>query len=354
MNFSNPWKKAVAYFQPLEKKRRAGSALIVALWVMIILAMLIGAFAFDMQIESGITSYYRKRMKAQALAQGGVEYAMFLLKQSFDAQNTESEDPEREELRERALSLSRGNPLSGVTHPLGDGQFTLDIIPEKGRRNVNFLQDEDWEEILDQGEVPEDLWPELIDCFNDWVDPGDEHRLNGAEKDDAYYRERGYEVKNAPLDTVDELRLIKGFTPRIVFGGPAETPGEKAMPGIAHLLTVWGGDGKVNINTADRDVLLTIPGITEEWMADDIITLRMGQDGKPGTKDDGFDSVDDVVARTGINDPGFRDRITTSERKFVRVVSIGQVEEVRAGVWCILDADAGGTKAVFWREEMMP
>ena len=95
-------------------------------------------------------------------------------------------------------------------------------LPEQGRRNVNTLTDEDWEEILDQAGVPQEMWAELIDCFHDWTDEDDEHHLNGAESDDSFYEERGYKCKNAPLDTVDELLLIKGFTPAIVYGGPPE------------------------------------------------------------------------------------------------------------------------------------
>ena len=44
---------------------------VVALWVLIILSLLIGAFAFDMHIEAGITSFYRKRLRSQYLATRG-------------------------------------------------------------------------------------------------------------------------------------------------------------------------------------------------------------------------------------------------------------------------------------------
>lgn len=328
---------------------KEGSALIVTLWVLIILSLLVGSFAFDMYIESGITSYYRKRLKAQFLARAGVEYAKHMLDRSFKADAKESAPAGGEDAWVSSVNLSRGMGVS-IDQELGDGKFMLEILPEQGRRNVNSLTDEDWEEVLDQGGVPQDRWPELIDCFHDWTDDNDEHQLNGAESDDSFYEQRDYECKNAPLDTVDELMLIKGFDPEIVYGGTTEDG--DVITGIAHLLTTWG-DGKVNVNTASREVLLTIPGL-EEFDVDDIIAGRMGTDQTEGTKDDGYESVDDVMGKLGITDAAVKEKLTVTERRFVRVISKGEVQNVRSGIWCILQAEESGVTPLFWREEDMP
>jgi hypothetical protein len=50
---------------------RRGAALVVALWTVLILSLLIGGLAYEMHIEAGITSYARKRLKAQVAARGG-------------------------------------------------------------------------------------------------------------------------------------------------------------------------------------------------------------------------------------------------------------------------------------------
>jgi hypothetical protein len=52
--------------------------------------------------------------------------------------------------------------------------------------------------------------------------------------------------------------------------------------------------------------------------------------------------------------PALKDRITTTERKFIRVIAIGEVQGVRSGIWCILQAGEGSVIPVFWREEAMP
>ncbi len=378
MSFSMPWKKAGRIFHAVEKGRpffphrgkkfstpwktpgsrppaSEGAALIVALWTVLILSLLIGGMAYEMHVEAGITSYARKRMKAQVAARGGVEYAKFLLEKSFDTSAFEESDEEKEALRILAKNLSRGIGVSGAQVAMGDSSAKVDILPEAGRRNVNKLGDEDWEELLDQAGVPEEDWPELIDCFMDWTDAGDEHRLNGAEESDAYYKEQGYKPKNAPLDTVDELMLIKGFTPAIVYGGPPPDPKGEPLRGIAHLLTTFG-DGKVNVNTASREVLLTLTAdngkMMDEWVVDDILKFRAGDDGLPNTKDDGFESVEEAISKTGM-DPTLSGRISVSDRTFVRVTSIGENHGVECGVWAIFEVGNQKVTPIYWREEQM-
>ena len=325
-----------------------GAVLIVVLWVLIILSLLVSTMAFEMQVEAQVTSYYRKRFKAQHLSRAGVEWAkLMLLDQTLLNEETEALDPE---LYRNASALHRGLPISGMIHTLGEGSFRLDLVPEQGRRNVNQLSDDDWREVLDQAHVPEEYWDELIDCFQDWVDKDDAHRLNGAESEDEFYDDRGYEVKNAPLDTVDELLLIKGFSYELVFGGQGYEEDDPPLTGIAQWLTAWG-NGKININTATREVLLTLPEI-DEWMVDEIITGRAGVDGTYGTDDDGWSSVQDVLAATGLPN-SFGSQISTTERRFIRVTSIGEVQGVQTGIWAIFRMDNQGLIPVFWREEPM-
>ncbi|NCA83815.1 MAG: hypothetical protein EOM72_13945 [Opitutae bacterium] len=326
-----------------------------ALWTVLILGMLVGGLAYEMHIEAGITSYARKRLKAQVAARGGVEYAKFLLAKSFETSAFEEGDEEKEAFRVLAKNLERGIGISGAQVEMGESTAAVDILPEAGRRNVNTLGDEDWEELLDQAGVPEEKWPELIDCFMDWTDEGDEHRLNGAEEGDAFYKEQGYAPKNAPLDTVDELLLIKGFTPAIVYGGPPPDPKSEALRGIAHLLTTFG-DGKVNVNTASREVLLTL--VTRsgkrmtEYEVEDLLKYRLGDDGLPNTKDDGFESAQEAIGKSGM-DPGFADLISVSDRRFVRVVSIGENHGVKSGVWAVFEVGEKKVTPIYWREEQM-
>lgn len=329
---------------------RDGAVLIVALWVLILLSLLVSSIVFDMQVEAKITSHYRKRFKAQYMARAGMEWAKLILSQAESADSSlEDEFPD---LYLATQNLVRGVGVRQYRHQLGEGSFELDLIPEQGRRNVNRLAEEDWREILDQSGITDfNQQDELIGAFIDWVDSDDFTYANGAESDDAFYQERGYKVKNAPVDTINELLLIKGFTESVVYGGPSELEDEPAYRGIAGWLTPWG-DGRVNVNSANREVLLTLVEL-DEFMVDSIIEQRAGIDGTLGTEDDGFSSVDEVLSVTGAGS-SLRGRITVDERRFVRVTSIGEMYNIRTGVWCIFRQQGDELIPVFWREELMP
>ena len=76
----------------------------------------------------------------------------------------------------------------------------------------------------------------IVDSILDWIDPDDLTRLNGAKTD--YYMSLSppYRAKNAPLDRVDELLLIRGVTPELFHGTPA-TDKDPAQPGLADVFT---------------------------------------------------------------------------------------------------------------------
>jgi hypothetical protein len=87
---------------------------------------------------------------------------------------------------------------------------------------------------------------------------------------------------------------------------------------------------------------------------EEILVLRNGPDGVEGTRDDGFRDTADALAQIGVLDPAFQERICTEERRFVRMVSIADIDGVRAGIWAILTVEADKAVPVYWREEPLP
>jgi general secretion pathway protein K len=98
---------------------------------------------------------------------------------------------------------------------------------------------------------------DLVNAIKDWIDADSEVTGTGAEN--AYYQGLGkpYTARNGPMESIDELLLVRGVT-RDLFYGTTE------MPGLSSFLTVYG-EGKININTAPREVLQALaPAITED------------------------------------------------------------------------------------------
>lgn len=66
---------------------------------------------------------------------------------------------------------------------------------------------------------------ELADTILDWIDPDDDVRQFGAERD--YYSglDPPYSPRNGPLETVEELLLVRGVSPWLLFGPDADRNG---------------------------------------------------------------------------------------------------------------------------------
>lgn len=339
-------------------RNRGGSALIVALWVVGLLSMLVTCFAFDAHIESRITSFYRKRRKAEYLARSGIEIAELMMNRSEEMQKNKSADAEEEDQwHEQAKRLAEGLAVRGFKHSLADGVITLDIIPEPARRNLNLLRPEDWEKVLATGGIPEDMWPTLIDSILDWIDRDSLERTDGAETEDYYSQlERPYQAKNGQLDTVEELLLVRGFTRAILFGGAIEAGDAEtaatAVTGIADLLTIYG-DGKVNVNAASMRVLTTLPDV-DEVIAGAIIEEREGWVDEQGKKEDSsFTSVNDIFARITDLSPAVRQHVTTSSGIY-RITSVAEVGGVSKKAWCIVRHGNKRLTYLRWKEEEVP
>ncbi|MCF7849895.1 MAG: general secretion pathway protein GspK [Kiritimatiellales bacterium] len=325
----------------LVNENKRGAALLVSLWVLIILSLITGSFAFEMKLESMLVSHQRKKFQAEALALSGVEYAKALLDQRQFAKELEIEDlPEDENdgFMQAALYIKRGLAVHNLSQEFGDGKFTISIEAEESKRNANLMTRNDWLDIFEMAGVPNTDWDEMIDCLEDWKDEGDLHKLNGAESDDPFYEDQGYECKNGPLDSVEELLLVKGWGEDILYGKPQDDEGD-AIYGIAELLTVWG-DGKVNLNSADTNVFLSLTEF-DDWMLEDIMERRKGLDGEEGTLDDGFKNLNEA----GVDGGGFK-----LQTEFVKVTSIGEISGIQYRVSCIFLLKEKSAVPMFWEE----
>ncbi len=333
---------------------RGGSALIVVLWITILLSALVASFAFDMHIESRITAYYKNRLKAEYLAQGGLVRAELLMSRGEKMRKSSEEDKEEfksENWYHDAKRLSEGLAIRNLVSGLGEGIVTLNIEPEPARRNVNRLTTGDWERILEIAGVPDDMWEELIDSFYDWTDKDDQQRMNGGEN--SYYEslEPAYRSKNGPLDSVDELLLVKGFTREMVYGGLPKDPDEDELPlsGMIDMLTTYG-DGRVNVNAASERVLMTLPDV--DSLTATIIVEEREEGLGLGDPDENisYKNINDFYTRIQEVSPALRKQITT-DSKIYRVTARGIVNRVEREISCIVNFQKGKMAVLRWREQ---
>lgn len=151
---------------------------------------------------------------------------------------------------------------------------------------------------------------EVADSILDYLDDDDEPRAYGAESEYYLSLPSPYEPKNGPLDSVEELLLVKGVTPWMLFGADAnrngvidaseqmmgQTAGDSvASRGWAAYLTVHSlennkrsdGTPRINVNGDDLETLyseLSEALGNDDW-ASFIVAYRVA--GKPPQREAG-------------------------------------------------------------------
>lgn len=240
-------------------------ALLVVLVVIALMTSMLVELSFSTLVDLRLTETFRDTTRAYYLAKGGVNAGRMIIQ---DDQNSYDGFDEL---------WSQGV----INYPVGDGAVTVRIIDQDGKLGINALVSENTPETLmvdrfyrlftslglDNYGDPAELTAALID----WLDSGDtpyqtvltdgaDIPVAGAES--AYYKglTQPYPVKNGPLETLEELSLIKGFTPEVM---------RRILPHISlHDQTT------VNINTASAEVLMSLSLEIDNDVADELLRYR--------------------------------------------------------------------------------
>jgi len=136
------------------------------------------------------------------------------------------------------------------------------ISDECGKVNLNRVTDEREFKVLKRllGELG--VEPSVADSIRDWVDKDDEPQPEGAES--SYYEGLGYRPTNGPMKSLGELLFVKGIDRRL-------------YKRLKNYLTVYG-KGKVNLNSAPKEVLMALSPDLGPEAADSIIEARPIED----------------------------------------------------------------------------
>lgn len=239
-------------------------ALILALLFIVLLSVLVVNFSYDGQIEASFAANRGDDFQAYLSAKSAVAQGMALLAEDMLPENSDQEYDLT--TLDTALDIwYTGHPFD----PINEGAFMRAAIDDEyGKINLNALLDYNESPPVEREMLVEalrefflDRAPDAddpVDAILDWLDYGDEEdeRPEGAENDFYEASETPYPCKNAQMDTIEELLLIKGITPEIYWGDP-----ELEQLPLTEYLTVHGDwQGRVNVNTAREAVLAAVVG----------------------------------------------------------------------------------------------
>ncbi len=237
------------------RRNDEGIALLLTLVFIVLLSAIVVEYSYQMRVEASHIESDANSFEAYIAAKSAVATGIGLIAVSLEeAMATGGLMPDS------LLDMwAEGVPYK----PLDNAAMRCTISDEYGKININSLVRPEGEtearnrQIADMAEPLRALFAyreadeEIVDAIIDWIDADDDQQPNGAESDYYAMLEIPYACKNAPLDSVEELLLIRGMTPEIFFGNPEL----EELP-LTELLTVHGHpDGRLNVNTAAFETL---------------------------------------------------------------------------------------------------
>ena len=310
-----------------------GTALVLTLLIIITLAGLTLGFSSESGVELTLAGYMKDSTRAYQLARSGINNALERL-----ARDEEFEmDTFNEEWRQfGSIPLSEGIVPEGVS-------FSGGMVDENSKININLLRNS-------EGEIDEKREAQMRRLFGalgikeerlnpvlDWLDADDIERQDGAEGYFYQSLEEPYQCANGPFLTVGQVFLVRGMR-------ELERFGEKKDRRLMDYLTIHS-DGKININTAPKEVLETLSEDIDSAQAAAIVEYR---------KEQKFESIDDLRKVPGLDDiddhiiADMRDWITVKSSTFsieAHVNCNGAVASIRT----VAQRQGNKTKLIYWQ-----
>jgi len=254
-------------------RRLRGSALMIVLVVVMIVSL--GAYTFSelMFTHNETATLSSQNIQAKWLVDAGIDVARVHLLQTHDQRMSAGGEYDNPTVFQAVNVITDPNPNMTGNFTLiapnldSDGYtsgFRFGLEDESSRLNLNALVLADTY-ASDGGREMLMALPgmtvDIADAIMDWIDEDDETREYGAEFD--YYQSLGspYEPNNGPFNTVEELLLVRGVMPELLFGADInrngqidshEEPARQRVQELLSLANTTSSDEVINTGSLDR------------------------------------------------------------------------------------------------------
>ncbi|MDA7950750.1 MAG: type II secretion system protein GspK [Pirellulaceae bacterium] len=227
-------KRKGAFRRPYAKPRE-GFVLILVLVMITILSLLAYTYADWSVTENEAGKISSRQVQARLLTDSGIDYLKLYLRDRYLDEsegiiNDEEEDPLKNSpdimqgiavTQEDSSQSARFTILHAAEDSFNEQVLNYGLQNESAKLNLNLLLVADSREenggrnlLLNLPGMTE----EAADSIMDWIDPDDEPREFGAEIDYYGSLEIPYQPPNGNLTSIEEMLLIEGVTPQLLFG----------------------------------------------------------------------------------------------------------------------------------------
>jgi general secretion pathway protein K len=284
------------------RARDEGFIIVAVLWLLGALATL--AMIYSLYVKETAAAFldHNEKLQAEALAMSGVELAVY-----------------------RLTEVPRRHPSLGkFSFRQGSAAVTTAFAAENGRVDLNFAA----KDLL--GGLFTSLGADKNDAQNfaerivAWRTPV---AAGGVDTEASIYQSAGkpYGPRHGPFQTVDEVELVTGLPVEFV---------NRALP----YLTVYSGQGTINLQSAPAAVLAALPGMTP-----DRLQMLLGSRENAASTNAGQPQA--AGAGSVANQPSAANRITVD----VRFAS-GRRMRAQA-IILLVDKDTEPYRVLHWRDE---
>jgi general secretion pathway protein K len=236
--------------QPRRCCAQRGFALALTLWVMA--AILVAAALFSYRVREAVNLAHRQQQNTEAMLDIAASQAEILFRLGVTPMSNYGLGTQPEG---KSIFLDN-RPYRGI------GDTTVQLQDDRGLLNLNIVSDDRLLRFLAIVDVPPDQRGVLVDTLRDYIDADSLKRINGAEEPE--YLALGLPPpRNENLLTPYEAKNIIGWRDLPLLWENNRVP----------ELTTTGTSVAVNPNTAPKEVLASLPGITSD-LADAIIAQR--------------------------------------------------------------------------------
>jgi len=174
-----------------------GAALLLVLWLITLLAALVGAFALTARIEQQQGRVLSRGVAGDQAARAGLEYALARLAMDDPALQWQPD----------------GRPYAWRFH---DIDVELRLVDETGKVDLNAADGLLLAALLQTTGAEQTVAVQVAGAIVDWRDGDDFVQITGgAEAADYASAGRPYGAKNAPFESVAEVEQVLGMTPEL-------------------------------------------------------------------------------------------------------------------------------------------
>ena len=237
----------------LPKLYGRGRKAFVLLTVLVVIAFLaLAAYRYnDLMRSEYLASHGAQRSaESRALAESGLNYSMAVL---FAGQG------------QLAVNTSQSLEVDPANSSPLKGSFQIiQVEEESAKLNLNSLLDLDssGDTLLEkvQSTIPE-MTDDVIAAIIDWMDEDDDLEEQGAETEYYMALDPPYRAKNAPVDSIEELLLVRGVTPALL-NGSGTSPGLKSLFTVNTREVNFESDGITIVRLNEGDLTTLESGLS--------------------------------------------------------------------------------------------